>query len=216
MSTEGAPPPSTVEEQRRKDCSLPHTGSKRKFCWLVLPVGQGQRGYPSPPMSSPPSPPSSSASELSRSLVGEALANVSTIAVPANLTATNVPVPPHSYQASALPPPPLPPPHPRPLPDPSSAGDPALAGPTLFQHRGFGVFQPGTTAASSSSAFAVSPTDAGQPSNRSGRKLKAHVASACVNCKRAHLSCDIQRPCARCVASGKQASHETTSEDVHE
>jgi hypothetical protein len=32
------------------------------------------------------------------------------------------------------------------------------------------------------------------------------VASACVNCKRAHLSCDVQRPCARCVASGKQVS----------
>jgi hypothetical protein len=38
------------------------------------------------------------------------------------------------------------------------------------------------------------------------RKAKTHVASACVNCKRAHLSCDVQRPCARCVASGKQVS----------
>ncbi|KAI5371492.1 hypothetical protein J4E82_009800 [Alternaria postmessia] len=36
------------------------------------------------------------------------------------------------------------------------------------------------------------------------RRTKAHVASACVNCKKAHLSCDIQRPCGRCVASGKQ------------
>jgi hypothetical protein len=38
------------------------------------------------------------------------------------------------------------------------------------------------------------------------RRTKAHVASACVNCKKAHLSCDIQRPCGRCVASGKQVS----------
>ncbi|KAF2276269.1 uncharacterized protein EI97DRAFT_53904 [Westerdykella ornata] len=38
------------------------------------------------------------------------------------------------------------------------------------------------------------------------RRTKAHVASACVNCKRAHLSCDVQRPCGRCVTSGKQAS----------
>lgn len=38
------------------------------------------------------------------------------------------------------------------------------------------------------------------------RRTKAHVASACVNCKKAHLSCDVQRPCGRCVASGKQVS----------
>jgi hypothetical protein len=37
-----------------------------------------------------------------------------------------------------------------------------------------------------------------------GRKAKAHVASACINCKRAHLSCDVSRPCTRCVSSGKQ------------
>ncbi|CZT24106.1 uncharacterized protein RCC_09823 [Ramularia collo-cygni] len=42
--------------------------------------------------------------------------------------------------------------------------------------------------------------------SRVGRKAKAHVASACINCKRAHLSCDVSRPCARCVASGKQDS----------
>lgn len=47
----------------------------------------------------------------------------------------------------------------------------------------------------------------GQPSVRAAkpaRRNKAHVASACVNCKRAHLSCDVQRPCARCIAGGKQ------------
>lgn len=44
------------------------------------------------------------------------------------------------------------------------------------------------------------------PSTRTGRKSKAHVASACINCKRAHLSCDVQRPCQRCVSSGKQVS----------
>ncbi|WPH04537.1 Hypothetical protein R9X50_00742900 [Acrodontium crateriforme] len=42
--------------------------------------------------------------------------------------------------------------------------------------------------------------------SRESRKQKAHVASACINCKRAHLSCDIQRPCVRCVATGKQDS----------
>ncbi|KAI5362870.1 putative zn(2)-C6 fungal-type DNA-binding domain-containing protein [Septoria linicola] len=41
---------------------------------------------------------------------------------------------------------------------------------------------------------------------KTARKSKAHVASACINCKRAHLSCDINRPCTRCVSSGKQDS----------
>lgn len=39
---------------------------------------------------------------------------------------------------------------------------------------------------------------------RSSRRGKTHVQKACVNCKKAHLSCDAQRPCARCIASGKQ------------
>ncbi|KAI8054410.1 hypothetical protein BDF22DRAFT_742337 [Syncephalis plumigaleata] len=35
------------------------------------------------------------------------------------------------------------------------------------------------------------------------RGTKTHVASACYNCKRAHLACDVSRPCQRCRASGK-------------
>ncbi|KAF2422379.1 hypothetical protein EJ08DRAFT_664850 [Tothia fuscella] len=41
---------------------------------------------------------------------------------------------------------------------------------------------------------------------RTSRRAKAHVARACQNCKKAHLSCDEVRPCARCVSSGKQAT----------
>jgi hypothetical protein len=41
---------------------------------------------------------------------------------------------------------------------------------------------------------------------RSTRRAKAHVASACVNCKRKHLGCDSARPCRRCVLSGKAVS----------
>jgi hypothetical protein len=41
---------------------------------------------------------------------------------------------------------------------------------------------------------------------RTSRRAKAHVARACQNCKKAHLSCDEARPCARCVSSGKQVS----------
>ncbi len=39
---------------------------------------------------------------------------------------------------------------------------------------------------------------------RAQRKPKGHVASACVPCKKAHLRCDAQRPCARCVSHGKE------------
>lgn len=45
-----------------------------------------------------------------------------------------------------------------------------------------------------------------QVSPRATRKVKAHVASACVNCKKKHLRCDEARPCRRCVQSGKEVS----------
>jgi len=43
-----------------------------------------------------------------------------------------------------------------------------------------------------------------QVSPRATRKVKAHVAAACINCKRKHLRCDETRPCRRCVQSGKE------------
>ena len=59
-------------------------------------------------------------------------------------------------------------------------------------------------------ALAVTPPDtlfvAGQISPKTVRKTKAHVASACVNCKKKHLRCDNARPCRRCVQSGKEVS----------
>jgi hypothetical protein len=48
------------------------------------------------------------------------------------------------------------------------------------------------------------PPRATQLPPRSTRRAKAHVASACVNCKRKHLGCDSARPCRRCVVAGKQ------------
>jgi len=51
---------------------------------------------------------------------------------------------------------------------------------------------------------AIIPPTPMRPNKPPARRTKAHVASACVNCKKAHLSCDVQRPCGRCVASGKQ------------
>lgn len=69
-----------------------------------------------------------------------------------------------------------------------------------------------TTAASMASSLAqYGPplTSLRQPppvSPRSTRKTKAHVASACVNCKKKHLRCDEERPCRRCVQSGKEVN----------
>ena len=38
------------------------------------------------------------------------------------------------------------------------------------------------------------------------RRAKAHVPSACVNCKKKHLACETKRPCNRCVLTGKEVS----------
>ncbi|KAJ2717109.1 hypothetical protein H4R19_000194 [Coemansia spiralis] len=35
------------------------------------------------------------------------------------------------------------------------------------------------------------------------RNAQQHVRSACTNCKQAHLACDHERPCQRCVRTGK-------------
>ncbi|KAB8342717.1 hypothetical protein FH972_022317 [Carpinus fangiana] len=57
------------------------------------------------------------------------------------------------------------------------------------------------------------PTEANSPpgnhnalQSQRGRKAKAHVQSACANCKKAHLACDIGRPCQRCISNGKTAT----------
>ena len=38
------------------------------------------------------------------------------------------------------------------------------------------------------------------------RRAKAHVPSACVNCKRKHLACETRRPCNRCLQAGKEVT----------
>ena len=66
----------------------------------------------------------------------------------------------------------------------------------------------------SSSRGTVSPGEArsgpngnGSGSGRNAVKRiggKANVSSACGPCKKAHLACDIQRPCKRCTNMGKE------------
>ncbi|KAI7879753.1 hypothetical protein K492DRAFT_208017 [Lichtheimia hyalospora FSU 10163] len=46
-------------------------------------------------------------------------------------------------------------------------------------------------------------------SSKSGirrRATKSHVPAACVHCQRAHLACDVERPCKRCVQAGREDS----------
>ncbi|KAI9727007.1 MAG: hypothetical protein M1834_008589 [Cirrosporium novae-zelandiae] len=50
------------------------------------------------------------------------------------------------------------------------------------------------------------PASLHAPPPRTPRRAKAHVASACVNCKRKHLRCEERRPCTRCVQVGKEDS----------
>ncbi|RHZ47593.1 putative C6 transcription factor [Aspergillus thermomutatus] len=59
------------------------------------------------------------------------------------------------------------------------------------------------------STFGTSPTGTTTRAllPKGTRRTKAHVASACVNCKKKHLGCDSARPCRRCVLSGKEVSH---------
>lgn len=56
-----------------------------------------------------------------------------------------------------------------------------------------------------SSAPFIGPSGpaAGVLAQRPTRRAKAHVASACVNCKKKHLGCDSARPCRRCILAGK-------------
>lgn len=70
-------------------------------------------------------------------------------------------------------------------------------------------FSMGSGSATATSAYsmvssALPPRPVAQPSPRTTRKVKAHVASACINCKRKHLRCDEARPCRRCQQSGKE------------
>ncbi|GBB86060.1 hypothetical protein RclHR1_12500001 [Rhizophagus clarus] len=63
-----------------------------------------------------------------------------------------------------------------------------------------------TSTSKQSSSLGMMNSGLGVEEGSSGtmkRTNKTHVPSACVNCKRAHLACDVSRPCKRCVALGK-------------
>ena len=196
MSTKSAVALGPSSTQQHSDWSLYHKTSKRKFNTLLLHSRQEASGYPSPPMSTPPSPPGpplelslSTSSETTTSPVSTSVTGAALPGLPATLPeiqfAPHHPLvqtpylPPFQFQAHG----------------PSTT---PVSVPGIFQAGGVVTTGPNVTMGSSVSESTMV---------RSGRKSRGHVASACINCKKAHLSCDIERPCTRCVASGKQVRY---------
>lgn len=185
------------------------------------PQGHQHSGYPSPPMSETPSP--GRRLEQSHRAESEELRQrqlqhqqqqplIPPTAAPAPAPAP--PPPPHARSAA---------PQQRALPPAEYAQQPAramiqyqpsaeLPATYRFDFTPVGVSPlPGLVGASGvpaqvgSTQFESSPAASrAATSNKPMRRTKAHVASACVNCKKAHLSCDAKRPCSRCVAAGKE------------
>jgi hypothetical protein len=173
--------------------SLQHATLRRKSAHLWDGAQGAVSGYPSPPMSSPPSPtrrpsdltlPSTTRSEQFLP-VSTNLPHASSVAEYSSQQTTNTPI------ASLR----------------STAPDVPAYHPTALFATGSGISALGSaTSAYPPTSYAPPPTIHQRTISQDARKAKTHVASACVNCKRAHLSCDVQRPCARCIASGKQVS----------
>jgi hypothetical protein len=184
------------------------------------PARSEHHSYPSPPMSDSHSPTRRSAHLVEP----QGLSYPPPVNVPRRLEALPPPPPPPSFDPRSatslqgLPHQrPLYPgevqPNPQPLHyQPGRAIEPPYGGVQIPQNYAFGYTGHGTPSflGPPGAGPQVQPTAliAPQPLRHSkpARRTKAHVASACVNCKKAHLSCDVQRPCGRCVASGKQDS----------
>ncbi|KAI1265599.1 hypothetical protein F5Y18DRAFT_40797 [Xylariaceae sp. FL1019] len=212
--------------------SIPHSHRRRKSdlttCALDLTwarpanagASHGTRAYPSPPMSgSPPRPPKPSQEVIER---GQGTFQVSGH----NVYRTGPAFPGGDYPVAPLQPP-LPPP-------PSTSGRPFSLemperNPYPYRHAEDSLgrplsYPPPPGQLSSQNQYSLPPVAGpshGPPSypmtlNQPGsnnphftspktqRKTKGHVASACVPCKRAHLRCDAQRPCSRCLSNGKE------------
>lgn len=153
-------------------------------------VRYGEVSYNSPPMSDPPTPsriPQHDSSPLIRDTRPAATASTTTSTHMPGLAITTTTFEPPFYESI-----------PRQIePDRQPAGHATLMQPAQSSLQP----DPGQESTHGQETSQIATQSSGF---RGGRKAKAHVASACINCKRAHLSCDIGRPCARCIASGKQ------------
>ena len=171
--------------------SLQHATLRRKSAHLWDGAQGAVSDYPSPPMSSPPSPNRRPSDLTLPSTRSEQILPVSANPPLASSVAE------HNSQQTTTP--------------IVSLGftnpDAPAYHPTALFATGSGTATLGSaTGAYPPTSYAQPPTIHQRTISQDARKTKTHVASACVNCKRAHLSCDVQRPCARCIASGKQVS----------
>ncbi|KAI1174631.1 hypothetical protein F4777DRAFT_377603 [Nemania sp. FL0916] len=204
-------------DQATSILDLARVQAEEKECAL-----RSTRAYPSPPMSgSPPRPPKPNQEAVERGQRGSQASTHHAYragpAVPAVEYRTGPPQPP-------LPPPPsLAPGRPFPL-------ETQERHPYAYRHSEDVVAQPITYAAPPGQMLpqsqyslppvvgagfgpapypmSTNPSSSENPpsftSPKSQRKTKGHVASACVPCKKAHLRCDAQRPCSRCMSNGKE------------
>jgi Fungal Zn(2)-Cys(6) binuclear cluster domain len=217
--TQFLPKPSNWQ-QRRPDLTL--TKSPQ---WSYS-AARDLQAYPSPPMSNSPTSPSRSSQfpEERSSTTGFNGSSNSAPAAPTISTARSTMAAQVLPLPTAPPPPQLYPGQPGPVLDPRQEIQPrpilSSSGPVGPQYAG--SFLPGPVGvgvprsmlggqpvqAHISAVTYAGPTSVGGASGarmpKTSRRAKAHVAKACQNCKKAHLSCDEARPCARCVASGKQ------------
>jgi hypothetical protein len=198
---------------RQKEPTLPLGLVNRQGAAVIgLPAREKKHIYPSPPMSSSPSPPLATRTTAEAHLA-PAIRASSGLLLQEGLSGGHRPF-------ASIPEPSLPSQQPPQAwyTRPFSQGPQAISPPAASAATA-------TTGLNSGGAVNIPPYPPTTPSylishelqaasagregdivsrSRSSRRTKAHVASACVNCKRAHLSCDIQRPCTRCVATGKQ------------
>lgn len=169
----------------------------RTLSWQIT------RSYPSPPMSSPPSPrrklsdvpsttapifiPTTTASYHTGVTVGPppvlAVATISTSVLPQPWISTSDPIAPPATFFSHT----------------SSSSNESQA-PLIRTESTLSATAIVDVQATAGPNTATLPPSAGRGG---GRRSKTHVANACNNCKRAHLSCDVERPCNRCVQTGK-------------
>lgn len=186
---------SSTGPQWYNDKILARRALKRKLV-LREPLDADEAlAYPSPPMSSPPSPSRTQPAELSGGggypLTSAQTTSGGSISSFGPGFATTLPA------AS-------------PAPGPVLFSQPPFYGP--FAGGPLSTFPPPVSGEGweprypvfGGQAFPATPNQPAGPAAARGRRSKTHVASACINCKRAHLSCDVNRPCARCVTSGKQ------------
>ncbi|KAI1826504.1 hypothetical protein F4861DRAFT_537080 [Xylaria intraflava] len=180
---------------------------------------RGTRAYPSPPMSgSPPRPP-----KHNQEVAERGQGSYQTLTHDAYRAG---PVMSGDEYRTAPPQPPLPPPlvARRPLPSetperppyPYRRSEDTIQRPVTYPPPSGQLIQQPQYSLPPVAGPALGPTPYPLPINppgpenpaftspKSQRKTKGHVASACVPCKRAHLRCDAQRPCSRCLSNGKE------------